>query len=297
MSSALGHSGVRKPIPVERVEASAGSPSAYYEELLHTIERMQQEQKRKSVAFAGAVHDLKTPLAVVTGFVNLLAGQKLGVVSPRQMDALQDIATSCRRLEDAIGKLLCHSANEARRHTVSLVVTDFNSCLSQIREMWAPVFEQKGISFGCKPPDELVRFAFDRQKVQQVISNLLENALKFTPAGGEVSMMAEPYFWDRRAERKAVSTERRVSQSQGSNSVRIVVSDSGPGISPEYHQEIFDEFFSLSRPGVTPGIGLGLTIARHLVQAHQGKIWVENIPGEGATFCILLPCVSPAKPQ
>ena len=292
MSSAAP-SGAGKPRPAESSEQATEKQPGYYEELLHTVERMQEDHERHNVALAGAVHDLKTPLAVISGFVNLLLRQKLGAVSPRQLEALKDIAASCRRLDDAVGKLLYYAANGAREQTVTLEVTDLNSCLAQIRDMWAPAFDQKSVTLVCQPPSEVLRFAFDRQKIQQVISNLLENALRFTPPGGKVSVSAAAHFWDRRRQRQdRVEAERRVYQSVRPNSARIEVADTGPGISPEYHQDVFEEFFSLSRPGITPGIGLGLTIARHLVQAHQGKIWVEDGAEGGAKFCVLLPFFS-----
>jgi two-component system phosphate regulon sensor histidine kinase PhoR len=223
-------------------------------------------------------------------------GQKLGAVTDRQLEALKDIAASCRRLDDAIGKLLFHSANNAKSQSVRLEMADLNSCIAQIRELWSPVFAQQGVHFRCKPPNDIMRFRFDRQCIQQVIANLLENALKFTPAGGTVSFTATPDFWDRRGEPATVPVDRRVSRSQRPNAARIVVTDTGPGVAPEYQKEVFEEFFSLSMPGVTPGIGLGLTIARHLVEAHGGKIWVESRPGKGAKFCVLLPFIpQPAK--
>jgi signal transduction histidine kinase len=291
MSTAFVHSGSGEEHRLKVPEASPTTegPSGYYEQLLHTLERLQQESDRRSVALAGAVHDLKTPLAVITGFVNLLLKQKLGMVSDRQQQALKDIASNCRRLDDAIGKLLFHSANYARQQPLNCELTDLNSCIAQVRDMWTPIMQQKGVNFQCTPPQDVLRFAFDRQKVQQVISNLLENALKFTPAGGAVSVTAEPHFWDRRGMRETVPVERRICESVRPNSARVVVADTGPGIAPEYHQEIFEEFTSLARPGIAPGIGLGLTIARDLIDAHQGKIWVESQTGEGAKFCFVLP--------
>ncbi len=265
--------------------------------MLHTLERIQQESDRRSVALAGAVHDLKTPLAVITGFVNLLLKQKLGTVSTRQSQALKDIASNCRRLDDAIAKLLFHSANYSRQQAPDLELTDLNSCIVQIRDMWTPLMQQNHVHFTCTPPQDVLRFPFDRAKVQQVISNLLENALKFTPADGTVSVTANPHFWDRRGVRDSVDVERRICESMRPNSACIVVSDSGPGIAPEYHQEIFEEFTSLSRPGIAPGIGLGLTIARHLVEAHQGKIWVESEADKGARFCFVLPFAPRRAPK
>jgi signal transduction histidine kinase len=161
--------------------------------------------------------------------------------------------------------------------------------LQRIREMWTPVFEQKGVLLQCPATPEDLRFSFDSQKLQQVISNLLENALRFTPAGGRVTVSAALHFWDRRSERRLVAEERRVRSHNAPNSARIVVADTGPGIAPEFQQEIFEEFFSASPPGIAPGIGLGLTIARHLVHAHGGKIWVESAPGSGSQFYILIP--------
>jgi two-component system phosphate regulon sensor histidine kinase PhoR len=296
MSYLFAHPGAGATPSTRASDPPAEKHVDYYEELLHTIQEMQQDRDRRSVALAGAVHDLKTPLAVIGGFVNLLMGQKLGAVTDRQLEALKDIAASCRRLDDAIGKLLFHSANNAKSQSVRLEMADLNSCIAQIRELWSPVFAQQGVHFRCKPPNDIMRFRFDRQCIQQVIANLLENALKFTPAGGTVSFTATPDFWDRRGEPATVPVDRRVSRSQRPNAARIVVTDTGPGVAPEYQKEVFEEFFSLSMPGVTPGIGLGLTIARHLVEAHGGKIWVESRPGKGAKFCVLLPFIpQPAK--
>jgi signal transduction histidine kinase len=291
MSYVLGPAGAGATTSGKASDPNVEKHVDYYEELLHTIEKMQHDSDRRSVALAGAVHDLKTPLAVIRGFVNLLMGQRLGAVTDRQLDALKDIAASCRRLDDAIGKLLFHSANSAKKQRVHLEIADFNTVVTQVREHWSPVFEQRGMRFVCKPPNDVMRFRFDRQCIQQVIANLLENALKFTPAGGTVSLSVTPEFWDRRGAGAAVAVDRRVSRSTRPNAVRLVVADTGPGVAAEYQQEIFEEFFSLSLPGVAPGIGLGLTIARHLVQAHEGKIWLESRPGKGAKFCVLLPFV------
>src|SRR3974377_1931305 len=99
MSYFFAHHGAGTARTAKASDSSSEKQTVYYEQLLHTIEQMQQEHDRRSVALAGAVHDLKTPLAVITGFVNLLIGKKLGPVTERQVEALKDIAASCRRLD------------------------------------------------------------------------------------------------------------------------------------------------------------------------------------------------------
>ena len=142
--------------------------------------------------------------------------------------------------------------------------------------------------------EKVNEFAFDAPKVERIISNLLENASKFTPAGGTVWLHAEPYVWERRALSKApVSQERRRRPLSQPNSVKISVSDTGPGISPEYHLEIFDDFFRLPSSEKSEGMGLGLAIARRLVHGMGGKIWVESEPSTGCRFSFIIPLKPP----
>jgi signal transduction histidine kinase len=254
-----------------------------------------ESEDRRNVGISSAVHDLKAPLAIITGYVNLLIAGKLGEVNSRQLRALRDICASSRRLEHRIAQLLLFGAQQANRLTLSIERADLKACLSAIHECWLPAFQEKGIEFECRLSHAPLTFEFDGQKLAQLVSNLLENALRFTPSGGSVSITAIPHFWERRSLAARVTTEeRRVSRSSDPNAAKIIVADNGPGIPPENHQEIFDEFFSLPAPGVPAGTGLGLTIARELVVAHGGKIWVESMLGCGSHFCVLLP-FSPRK--
>ena len=130
-------------------------------------------------------------------------------------------------------------------------------------------------------------FKFDYQKVQQTVANLLDNALKHTPAGGSVTLRAEAHFWERRSATKSAPLTGGGKGCQQPNSVRVAVTDTGPGIATEHHQEIFEDFVRVDRN--SSGMGLGLAIAKRLVQAHRGKIWVESEPRRGCTFTFLLP--------
>ncbi len=135
------------------------------------------------------------------------------------------------------------------------------------------------------------KLEFDYHKVQHLISNLLENALKFTPAGGSVWVQTEPYFWERRGTQDASGrAERRKKLETAPNCARVNVSDTGPGIAPENFQEIFEGFRQLGTNAKRGGgMGLGLMIAKKFAEMHAGKIWVESELGQGTRFSFVLP--------
>ena len=140
------------------------------------------------------------------------------------------------------------------------------------------------------PDEKLPAFPFDWYKVQHVVSNLLDNAMKYTPSAGTVWLHVESYFWERRTIKRKPLVERRRRLVANPNSCRISVADTGPGIAPEFQQEIFEEYFRLVREGIrADGHGLGLAIARRLVQAAGGKIWVESEPGKRQQVFVSVP--------
>jgi signal transduction histidine kinase len=252
-----------------------------------------ESEDRRDAGISSAVHDLKTPLAIISGYVNLLIAGKLGEVNSRQMLALRDICASSRRLEHRISQLLVFGSQQANRLALAFERADLKACIQAIYECWLPSFQGKEIEFECRLGNAPLTFEFDGQKVTQLVSNLLENSLRFTPPGGTVSITAIPHFWERRSLGGRVELDRRLSRSNEPNAAKIIVADNGPGIPPENHQEIFEEFFSMPTPGVSSGTGLGLTIARELAVAHGGKIWVESMVGCGSHFCVLLPFSPP----
>jgi NtrC-family two-component system sensor histidine kinase KinB len=261
------------------------------QELLQAYMQLQERYHRCTEALAAAAHDLKTPLAILSGYIELLQNEKLGPLSERQRSVLQDMQASSARLEHFIQDFLTFSVLETGELKLKYELGNMNACLSEICNFWLPRFQQKGVALYFLANDKLQPFLFDYAKVQRVLSNLLDNASKFTPAGGTVWLHAEPHMWERRSNYLAAPPqERRKQRSEVPNSVKVSVSDTGPGIAPEFHQEIFDDFFRLPQAGVSgEGVGLGLAIARRLVQALGGKIWVEGEQGSGSKFCFLLP--------
>jgi len=165
-----------------------------------------------------------------------------------------------------------------------------NACLSEVRRIWSSRFQQRGIALYFLANDKLAQFPFDGPKIQRVISNLLDNACKYTPQGGTVWLHAEPHMWERRSTSKpSANGERRRQAMNVPNAAKVSVSDTGPGIRPEFQLEIFDDFFRLPGTESAEGMGLGLAIARRLLQGMGGKIWVESELGAGSKFSFLIP--------
>jgi signal transduction histidine kinase len=287
--------GVDTP-PVSRTPAAIRRapvvPVLSYSELQGAFERLQEEAQRTSAALGTAAHQLKTPLAIVAGYVDLLLSEKTGALNERQRKVLEESSVNCARLRKFVEDFLSFSALEAGKLTLKLDVNNLHACLSELHQYWLSSFKKKGVGLAFGSARGFFGpFPFDYDKVQHIVSNLLENALKFTPVAGRVEIAAEPYHWERRISgHRSIGQERRTRTSSAPNTVRVSVSDTGPGIAPEYRQEIFDDFVQLScGEEHNHGIGLGLAIARRFVVAHSGKIWVEENPGGGSIFRFLLP--------
>lgn len=261
------------------------------EELRALVERLRDELRRRTVALASAVHELRTPLAVMDGYIDLLCTGKAGSLSEKQGQIMSEMQANAKRLRNFIADFLTFTAIETRNLNLNLEVYDMNQCAAEVCSMWMPRFQEKKVALYFLPSEELEPFPFDHLKVQHVISNLLHNALKFSPSNGTVWVSSERLNWERRLrEEPLTAEERRRQSSRLPKAAKVTVSDTGPGIEPEFHQEIFQEFRRLSRPGNAPdSMGLGLAIARRLVQAHGGKIWVESKHGAGSRFIFLIP--------
>jgi signal transduction histidine kinase len=265
--------------------------SLSYHELLQEYTQLRERFLRTTNALGSAAHDLKTPLAILNGYVELLQSEKLGTLNDRQREVLHDMRSSGQRLQQFIQDFLSFSVLETGETKMRYEVGDVNACLSEVCRLWSHRFQERGLALYFLGNDKVPNFAFDSPKIQRVISNLLENASKFTPAGGTVWLHGEPYMWERRAANNpAVLSERRSQTDPLPNSVKVSVSDTGPGIPVEYHIEVFDDFFRLPQnENQAEGMGLGLAIARRLVNSMGGKIWVESEPGTGCKFSFIIP--------
>jgi signal transduction histidine kinase len=260
------------------------------EDMAQELEQLRDRFRKTTNALASAAHDLKTPLAILNGYIELLQSQKLGPLNERQREVMGDMFSSGQRLQQFIQDFLTFSVLETGELRMQYIEGDINVCLSEVCRLWSNRFQERGLALYFLANDKLAPFPFDGPKIQRVLSNLLENASKYITPGGTVWLHAEPHMWERRSTNaSAAGGERRRQAVNLPNAVKVSVADTGPGIRPEFHLEIFDDFFRLPGSESAEGMGLGLAIARRLLQGMSGKIWVESEPGAGCKFSFLIP--------
>jgi signal transduction histidine kinase len=288
-STSVSEAAASTPGEIPKASPRSDSDVPNPENLLQEYTELRERYTRTTNALASAAHDLKTPLSILNGYVELLQSEKLGPVSERQSEVLRDMQASGKRLQQFIQDFLTFSALETGGLRMKFDPGNINDCLSEVCRIWSGRFQEKALALYFLANDKLPVFPFDSPKLERVISNLLENSFKFTPQGGTVWLHAEPHMWERRAAEQPSGAERRRQNIAQPNSVKVSVSDTGPGIPAEFHLEVFDDFFRLPGTENQEGMGLGLAIVRRLVQGMGGKIWVESDSGAGCKFSFLLP--------
>jgi len=248
-----------------------------------------EEVEPSAFPLVSAAHEFKTPLVVMLGYTDLLLNGHLGGVNQRQKQVLGEIQEGAQRLQKLIQDLLLLQELKADRIVVqNQESTSVDESVSEIFNYWAPTATQKRIRYQFNPSEGNERVRIEPFKLQHIISNLIENALKHTPAQGVITVSVTPCFWERRkAQSEFLFNMERKESRKVKNAVRIDVSDTGRGIAPEHHDQIFEDFVQLPG-GSARGTGLGLAIARRLVEAHGGIIWVESEVAKGSKFSLLL---------
>ncbi len=267
---------------------STGNLSSRPDETFHRdsqtpAEVIKREVFQRTLILATAAHELKTPLAAIAGYTDFLLGSHAGPLTEKQKDILTEMQQNALRLQLFIQSLLSFSALESGRVQVQKEPGNLGQCVSDVLDAWAAQYAARGTTWEFRPDPTVESVCFDNLKVQHIISNLLDNALKFTPPGSHVTVTIQRYLWERRRCGHGLpypKDRRNPNEPQKHNCVRIDVSDNGPGIPAEYHQEIFEEFLQVKENPY--GIGLGLAIARELAEAHGGKygwkVTKERVP-------------------
>ncbi|HEY3365067.1 MAG TPA: ATP-binding protein [Symbiobacteriaceae bacterium] len=236
--------------------------------LVEMHHKLQESDRLKSQFLATTSHELRTPLTAVIGFAEELDDETAGPVTPRQKRYVDNILTSATHLLRLINDLLDLSKIEAGRMTVHPEGVPLQPLVAEAASMMAGLARSRGIELFTDVPEDLVVWA-DRQRVKQVVLNLLSNAVKFTPAGGQVRVLAGPE----------------------EGGVRVAVADTGIGIAPEDHDRVFREFEQADRSLARrmEGTGLGLPLSKRLVELMNGTMGLVSRPGEGSCFWFTLP--------
>jgi signal transduction histidine kinase len=237
--------------------------------------QLETANRHKSQFLASMSHELRTPLNAIIGFSQVLQEQLFGELNARQQRYVQHIGGSGRHLLSLINDILDLSKVEAGRMELELGPVSLCEVLENGMTMLRDRAIRHGIELNLVVDPGIACVEADERKVKQIVFNLLSNAVKFTPDGGRVDVVLHAAVGE---------------------PVQISVHDTGPGIAPEDHERIFEEFVQVGRGATTPpeGTGLGLSLVKKFVELHAGRIWVESQPGAGSTFTFTLP-LSPAE--
>ena len=193
-----GASSMKENVGNPRTQFSNPSPTS---DVVRELESLRDRYRKTTNALGSAAHDLKTPLAIMNGYIELLQSQKLGPLNDRQREVMADMFTSGQRLQHFIQDFLTYTVLETGELRMQFTENDMNVCLSEVCRIWSNRFQERGLALYFLTNDKLSPFEFDAPKIQRVISNLLENACKYTPQGGTVWIHAEPYMWERRSDK------------------------------------------------------------------------------------------------
>jgi signal transduction histidine kinase len=236
-------------------------------------EKAQQAIRAREDILSFVSHDMRNPLmGILLTTETMLKGARVEGERRKAWRQLERIRRGVQQMRHMIDDLLDIAAMDAGRLTVSLAPCPVGRLLEDVLAVLGPIAGEKGLALRVDPSSEPIVVRADRERVIQVFSNLIGNAIKFTPQDGTITIAA------RAAGGKAL----------------LSVSDTGPGISPVVRPHIFERFWQADE-AARKGRGLGLYIAKALVEAHGGAIWVDSLPGGGATFSFTLPLASPAE--
>jgi signal transduction histidine kinase len=213
-------------------------------------------------------HELRTPLQAINGYLDVILSGMSGPLTQEQHEFIRRARAGSEHLKALVDDVLLMSRRDAGQFHLNLEPTEIEQVIDEACEEVELVAADAGITLRCEKQAGLQVIPADAPRIQQVLRNLLTNAIKFTPSGGTVTLSA----------------------TYGKGFVRVIVRDTGVGIPAEHLLHIFERFYQVQASGQrNRGQGLGLAIARIIVDGHQGKLDVQSEPGRGSAFTILLP--------
>jgi signal transduction histidine kinase len=261
---------------IEAVTESYRELSDKNRQLEESYAKLKELDRLKSNFLATMSHELRTPLTSVIGYSEMMLEGLGGPLTAEQREYLGIIMEKGENLLQLITSILDISKIEAGRVRLVLSEVDAGQIMRDAVATVLPLARKKGLRVSCEPPS-IPRIQADRDKLRQCLVNLCSNAVKFTPAGGTITVTAEPAADER---------------------VAIRVSDNGIGIAEEHLDKVFDVFYQVDGSSTREygGAGLGLAIVKSFVDAHGGSVGVASTPGQGSVFSVVLPVQPSAAP-
>lgn len=238
---------------------------------LHDITGQKLHEQRQVEFISMVSHELRNPLNTLNGFLKVVLQGKVGALNETQQEFLGLAAEQADALKGRITELLEFNRLEAGRLRLQPQWANLTDLILTICSRFQVQAEQFGLQVTAEPLPQIPELLMDDERVGQVITNLVENAMKATPAGGSVTISAE----------------------LGENEVLVHVRDTGVGVPPEQQEKIFSRFYRLEHKASQHGahLGLGLAICQQIIEGHNGRIWVESEEGQGSRFTFALPLV------
>lgn len=253
------------------------------ERLAEAVARLEEADRVKANFLATVSHELRTPLTSVIGYSEMLLEGIAGELNEEQRDYVRTVMEKGDQLLQLISGLLDISRIEAGELHLLMRPFDLGEVVSVALSTIAPQARRGKLSLTCHVQEGLPLILGDRDKIRQVVINLLGNAVKFTSQGGEVTV--------------SVAIAPLEQSGNGPPSIRLSVRDTGIGIAPENHHRVFDPFYQVdnSSTRVYGGTGLGLSIVKRFIDAHGGRLWLRSELGKGSTFFFTLPLSSASR--
>jgi signal transduction histidine kinase len=243
-------------------------------------DRLRRESAERGDLLDAVSHELRTPMTVISGYHRLLLRDDVGPLNDQQRKFLEESQRSCRRLDGFLANMLAASRAGSGAEVLEVGRTPLAPAIEAVAAMFEPLLAERGLRLSLSFEPAAAEARFDPPRVEQVLTNLVGNAVKFTRVGGSIEVATRAFAapaneWVRRW-------------------VEISVSDDGPGIAPEHRDRVFEPYVQLGERGAS-GIGLGLAICRRLVEAHGGEIRLDASEGGGCRFSFTLPAEPPRR--
>jgi signal transduction histidine kinase len=263
--------------------------------LLYAGLELQRSYARQMHFLARGLHDLRAPLTAVEGYGGLLLAERFGPLTGAQRENLQRMQHSVTRLTRMTTDIFRLSLGERGEQTPDLQPADMEYCIQHVLDEMMPLADGKQVRLASEVAAPAETLCFDDEQIHSVLTNLLENACRFTPRNGSIEVRGYSVFWERRGldVRGPSQAERRQRPSPDLNAYRVDIRDCGPGVPAAHLQSIFEPYASYAGSQDRAGSGLGLAICRMVIGAHRGRIFAES--GEdGAVFSFVLPFAEPS---